>query len=91
MAATIEGRVRYSRAKFIDALYEESRILDLLQQWKRLDKQHQKFLTAKDPVILEHRYTQGGVYDGCLKRYSAANATVLHLISEKGENPDLAE
>ena len=108
MATTIEGRVRlqYSRAKFIDTIYEESltsdfknlsvvelqsRLNDLLHQWKRLDEQHEKFLTAKDPVILEHRYIQEGVYDRCLTRYSAANATLLHLISEKGENPNLAE
>ena len=75
MAATIESRVRlqYSRAKFIDAIYEESltpgfknlsvvelqsRLNDLLHQWERLDEQHEKFLTAKDPVILDHRYTQ---------------------------------
>ena len=108
MATNIEGRVRlqYSRAKFIDTIYEEplttefknlsvvelqSRLKDLLHQWKRLDEQHEKFLTAKDPVILEHRYSKEGVYDRCLTRYSAANATLLHLISEKGENPNLAE
>ena len=34
---------------------------------------------------------QEGVYDGCLKRYSAVNATLLHLISKKWENPDLVE
>ena len=34
---------------------------------------------------------QEGVYDRCLTRYSAANATLFHLISEKGENPNLAE
>ena len=63
----------------------------MLHQWKRLDEQHEKFLTAKDPVILEHRYTQEVIYDRCLTRYSAANATLLHLISENGENPNLAE
>ena len=91
MAATIEGRVRlqYSREKFIDAIYEES----LTPAFKTLsvDEQHEKLLTAKDPAILEHRYTREGIYDRCLTGYSTANATLLHLISEKGENPNLAE
>ena len=71
-------RLQYSRAKFIDTIDEESlttefknlsvvelqsRLNDLLHQWKRLDEQNEKFLTAKDPVILEHRYSKEGVYD----------------------------
>ena len=59
---------QYGRAMFIEALYEEShspdfenlsvaerqsRLTDVLQQWKRFDDQHEKCLTAKDPVILE--------------------------------------
>ena len=63
-----------------------SRLNDLLHQWKRLDEQNEKFLTAKDPVIFEYRYTQEGIYDRYLTWYSAANATLLHLISEKGNH-----
>ena len=55
-------RFLYNRTKFIDAIYEksltpafktlsvvelQSRLNDLLHQWKRLDEQHEKFLTAK--------------------------------------------
>ena len=55
-------RLQYSREKFIDTIYEESltskfknlsvvelqsRLNDLLHQWKRLEK-HEKFLTVKE-------------------------------------------